>query len=661
MKFSVLVRCMLILAGTVVSHPAVSGLYEQRQLYLAALDDLNHGRKAGLGSTVAALEDYPLRPYLEYAVLLHDLRAVNAGEVQDFRRRWAGSPLPERLRIAWLDDLARRGAWTTYLEHYEPTPDAERRCYYLRAMYRSGEKEKALEQVAEVWRAPRSLPKACDPLFDTWIGAGYLTQGLVWDRLTLALNAHEDALARYLAGLLEGEMAEDAATFIEVSRRPALVANRQRLTADTERSRTIITHGIRRLATTDPVAAGGLWSKLSVTHAFADTEARRIGQDLTIGLARAGIIDPDADLTPTPDGNHVAVAEALLLAGIQSSAWDQVEHWVRSLDAGERAKPKWRYWLARALRALHSSEGGRHASDSPPDETVGAVAQDLVDPPTDEAGEIFYSLARERQYYGFLAAHAIGAAPVLNERSSQLDPELAAALRARPAMQRISELFAVGDGRNARREWQMLEASLDLELKAAAAHVAAEMGWVAQSVLVANAADLRNDLTLRFPAPFRETFRQNSHASTVPINFLYAIARQESVFAADARSPAGALGVMQLMPGTARMTARTLGAPVPGGADLFHPDVNIRLGSHHLAALLVRYGGHRALVAAAYNAGASRVDRWLEARPVTPVDVWIESIPFTETRNYVKNVLAFAYVYGQLLDHPAPFLMEQES
>jgi soluble lytic murein transglycosylase len=228
------------------------------------------------------------------------------------------------------------------------------------------------------------------------------------------------------------------------------------------------------------------------------------------------------------------------------------------------------------------------------------------------------------------------------------------------AMMRISELFALEDIGNARRECTFMLPRLNASERTATAYLLAQIGWIYQSIMVANDADLRDDLTLRFPSPFLQLFRTASHATAVPLSFLYGVARQESAFAPVIRSPAGALGLMQLMPATAAATARAAGDRAPTPAELFHPDINIRVGSRHLADLLKIYDGNRVLTAAAYNAGAHRVDRWIRERPARPADVWIETIPFNETRDYVMNVLAFTYVYGQRLERPTEFLTASE-
>jgi soluble lytic murein transglycosylase len=160
---------------------------------------------------------------------------------------------------------------------------------------------------------------------------------------------------------------------------------------------------------------------------------------------------------------------------------------------------------------------------------------------------------------------------------------------------------------------------------------------------------------------YPEVFRRISAITTVPHSFLIAIARQESAFDPQARSSANARGLMQLLPSTATAAAKRSGLRTPSVADLYNPVTNVEISGHHLARLMTRYGGIRPLVAAAYNAGQNRVDGWIKDASGTPVDIWIETIPFRETRNYVKNVLAFDQVYGQLLGNPTPMLQVHEA
>ncbi len=611
---------------------------DARKQYQRALVDLRAGRIEQFRSAQRQLTDYPLYPYLEFEDLQRQLRRATPQQIQSFIDRNSTTPLAERLRQTWLSELARRGEWQHFLDFYTQTDDAQLQCLYLRALLHTGADAKAMAQVAPLWTVATSQPKACDPLFDQWIADENLTVGIVWQRLTLALQARQWQLARYLIGLLNPELKPQAELLYQVYRDPQLITQLRRFRSDDTLTRETVALGIRRLANTDPQAAATAWATYQRALTFSADEARVVAQDLTIGAARHGTIDLQVDLSPTADGRHVLVFEALLLAAIGAEAWPAVVDLVNRIDEAERSKPRWQYWLGRALRALSSpSEDDAVARDAP-----------------------WTALAAERQYYGFLAAEGLGITPALNDRSTAPDEATLAALRALPAFIRLEELYAVGDLTNARRELNVLAPQLDADVHGAAAYQLAQIGWIYQSIMAANAADLRDALALRFPNPFLQPFRRASHATGVPLSFLYAVARQESAFALVARSPAGALGLMQLMPATAAATARARGDKPPSTADLYQAEINITVGSQHLADLLKRYDGNRVLVAAAYNAGPHRADRWLHERDAHPADIWIETIPFFETRNYVMNVLAFSYVYGQRLDRPTPFLTTQE-
>jgi soluble lytic murein transglycosylase len=219
----------------------------------------------------------------------------------------------------------------------------------------------------------------------------------------------------------------------------------------------------------------------------------------------------------------------------------------------------------------------------------------------------------------------------------------------------------VSDLLNARRELLALIPTLPPAQKYHAVQLTQQAGWLAQGILLANTPDLWDSLELRFPVAYPELFQRASKATDVSKPFLLAVARQESAFDPGATSSANARGLMQLMHPTANHVARRLGRTEPSVRDLFDPNLNVELGAHHLAKLMERYRHQRPLAAAAYNAGEGRVDRWTRERRQLPMDVWIESIPFPETRNYVKNVLAFTQVYGHLLSTPSPMLEVHEA
>jgi len=609
---------------------------EQRSRYVAALSLLDDGRTQEFEAAARALEQYPLYPYLDFEAHRRRLALLTASDVKSFRERWKDTPVAQRLYDAWLDNLADRGNWAEFVKNYEPSTDVARTCRYLRALVLVGRRSEATDAVESLWAQPRSQPEACTPLFDTWIASRHLTEATVWTRLTLSANKGEMTLARSLLRYLKGPSLKDANALLAMASRPAAVEDTTQFHNDSPRVRDIVAFGLTRLAHVDPDAAARAWNDYEQRLHFDPIVARRIDQDITRFLARRNVLTLTADLSPSPDDRQLDTAEALVVAAVGLERYPEAIAFIDALKLTPdqlKGDPRWLYWRGRAKLAM----------------------AEPADPPDD-----LIALANERQYYGFMAASRIGAPLKLNAKAVPSDPEADAALYAKPGMQRIEELYALDQKADARREWQMLLPTLDPRERIVAIEHLAEMGWIDQSVKASFDQELSDYLSIRFPYPYRNLFDGASDVTGLPLSFLYGIARQESAFGPTAQSPVGALGLMQLMPATAARTARSIGDRAPQRSDLFRADVNLRYGSRYLAMLMKRYNGNRYLAAAAYNAGEDRVDHWLAERPIVSADLWIESIPFTETKNYVKQVLAFTYIYGQLLGAPTPFLTSEE-
>ena len=625
------VLALLATSVATAASAAEPELFGQRAAYRAALAHLAAGRSRSFQEAKSQLGDYALYPYLEYHELESRIEIASDAEMGRFRDTYADLPVTRLLFRRWLKLSGKRREWRRFLAHYEPGSDSTTtlRCYHLRALYGTGRREEALARVPELWVAGKSQPKACDPLFETWRKGGRLTQDLVWERLRLALRANQQRLAGYLLGFFDAQHRPWAQALYDVHRDPRRVTRAERFATDSARSRAVLRHGLKRLAREDPRAADAAWRGYRRSHAFSDAARAEVEDAIRIAMAGEGVF-PD----PRPEAPAEEVAKAVARAAILRQNWPEVRYWIERLPAEALAAQRWRYWHARAGAAMRP--------DSP------------------HSRAAYEALARERSYYGFLAAQRIGAEVRLNNAAGQPDPAGMERLRNVAAVNRALELYAVGDRVNARREWNRILPDLDAEERIHAVYLVVRSGWTAQGIRLANRARLRDRLDFRFPLVHHAEFRRVDHTTTVPHSFLIAIARQESLFDARGLSSAGAQGLMQLMPATAREVAKRAGLAVPSSEDLRIPAVNMEIAGYHLASLSARYGNSRPLVAAAYNAGASRLRRWIKDAGGTPMDVWIESIPFRETRNYVKNVLAFAVVYGQLMSEPVPLLYPHE-
>ncbi len=608
-------------------------LYEQRQLYRQAVDHVRTGRITAARRIQAELDGYPLAPYITYHEMRLRLNRLTPDRVNRFRHAHPDIPGAHRIYRQWLVKLAEGRKWQTFLDHYEPPASGaplatELKCLHLRALYNRGQQNAALQGVAPLWTAARSQPKVCDPIFKVWLTRG-LDQETAWRRLSLAIDANQRQLARYLQRFFTGNYKTWADAYYNVHVNPEAVRRTGRYRTDTALSRQVIAHGLRRLAPRDAEAARDAWASYRTTHTFSEAEQHALTASIDVELALDGLLDraPASE----DDASYAAdFAEAYL----ERRNWALLSAWIERLPDAQRFEEKWQYWLARALTKTHES--------------------------SNRARLAYEALAGNRSYYGFLAAARIGQAPQLNARHRPEDAIAFDKVRQLPAIARAIELFAVGDEVNARREWMAMLPRLTPVEQSVAVYLAMDLGQTVLAIRTANDTGQRDHLDVRFPIDHAPTFRQTSHATGIPLSVLAAFARQESIFDRFARSRADARGVMQMLQGTARFAARQAGLAQPTAAQLYDPAVNIPLGGHHIAWLLDRYDQVLPLAAAAYNAGESRVNRWMQGTRGWPMDVWIEAIPFSETRNYVKSVLAFNQVYSRMLDQPLPMLRDHE-
>jgi soluble lytic murein transglycosylase len=154
----------------------------------------------------------------------------------------------------------------------------------------------------------------------------------------------------------------------------------------------------------------------------------------------------------------------------------------------------------------------------------------------------------------------------------------------------------------------------------------------------------------RFPIAYWEMIQQKAQERELDPYLILALIRQESLFDPRARSPATALGLMQLLPSTAARVAKQIGMPPPSNEQLFQPEINLTLGTQYLKDLMQRYSNDWFKAIAAYNAGESAVDRWEKELATDDVEEFVERIPYSETRGYVKLVMRNHRIYKRLYD-----------
>jgi soluble lytic murein transglycosylase len=207
----------------------------------------------------------------------------------------------------------------------------------------------------------------------------------------------------------------------------------------------------------------------------------------------------------------------------------------------------------------------------------------------------------------------------------------------------------VGRQIDARREWSQALRLLDTQQIKQAAVLASSWEWHDSAIKTVAKTPHRTDYSLRFPTPFKQQVFDYADAKNLDPSVIYGVMRRESLFDPLAKSGVGALGLMQLMPSTARRVARSLGMKRPRQSDILEIDNNINFGTQYLKLVLNRFDNNVSLAAAAYNAGPLNVRNWLPREDLMPADLWVETVPFKETRDYVQSVLAYATVFDKSL------------
>ena len=594
----------------------------QREAFLAAERALQD--TAAAVPDLAALRDYPLYPYLRYQELTRRLVDVPAAEVRDFLREYADSPLARRLRTAWLRQLIQARRWNDYLRDYAPTTDPGYDCWRRQALLQTGQESAALEDFAPVWLSGRSLPSACDPVISVWQARGNPSAAQRWQRFAMAMNERDSNLARFLARDMAPADRALADTWLAVVEQPTLILDANRIPGNDPRSAAILNDGLRRWLLRDAPAAAAALDTLKTRYPhlaanLADTER-------TLALWLASDYHPTAlaRLNALPDAvADATVREWRVRVCLRQADWAAVLREIERLPTAERDSPRWRYWRGRALEGLGRNEDAQTA---------------------------YRALAGLRDYHAFLAADRLDTPYTITSTPlAATDAELDTLLAGSAALRRARELYILGREADADAEWRQASTDFTPAQLQQAALLAHRWGWHAQAIVTLARASAWDDLELRFPLAYRDDVLASASASGIDPAWVYAVIRQESAFRPDARSPAGALGLMQLLPSTGQQIAAELRESSDASTALLQPALNIRYGARYLQRMQAHMQDNPLLATAAYNAGPNKVAQWLPIAAPIAADLWAETIPYRETRAYVQRVMEYLAIYQRQL------------
>lgn len=574
-------------------------------------------------SQYPGLQDYPLYPYLVAAELDQALRKqpgpATDRKLRDFLSRFGQQPATQPVRSRWLDNLAQRQAWADFLAFVPDNPDEKTRCLAAQAQIQLKRPE-ALAAASELWLSGGLRDKTCIPVFEWLESSGNLSQALIEGRLALAREVGNSKVVSYLLGKLKaGPAKRQAELWLRGYRAPHDFVRAYTRGSYSDADAETLQQIFKRSARLSPDTGAANHEAFTRKAGFN----KQISGELAAWIGYRKILNRHPDALAWYQRAGDAELDELqrlwrLRSAVRVQDWSAIRDITARMNEAEAGESRWQYWQARALEALGDKQ----------------------------AEAIYERLAGERSYYGFMAADRIDADYHIVDRPLAGNGAIQQALLVRGELQRARELFAVDMRREGREEFKALLADTSPLEQQQAALMALDWGWHSQAALAMGRAQYWDEMATRFPVIYKDDVLAAAKRENIPAGWIYGIMRSESLFVPDIRSYAGAIGLMQLMPGTGRLVAGKLGLGWRGNSGLEDTAYNIRLGSRYLRMMLDKFNQHMALATASYNAGPGNAVRWLDEGKRLPADVWIETVPFNATHAYLLHVLEYTAVYN---------------
>ncbi len=645
MQLSTILTSFALLGGLTLStifptyaQPKTPGKNPRDDVILDMSQAFKKGNAKRLTALLPQVLGHTLEPWAAYWELRVRLDTATPAEIQDFLSRYHDTYQEDRLRNDWLLLLGQRRDWTSFAALqplFRMKDDREVRCYTLALEPPDGGVDVALE-LKNQWYGQKETDDGCAFAAAQLYAAKKLTDADVWRKARLAMEANRPRLARLAAEIISPAA---AAPIDEISNNPVRYLSK-RVVAGSRVAKESVVLALIRMAMSDPDSAASVlenhWSvhlnpeQRSWTWGVIGKQvAQRLSGDAMEHFAKARDIDLDDD--------HLGWK---VRAALRQARWKEVLAATKAMSNETRQESTWVYWQARALGKLARTDADRT-----------------------EVRALLERIAGVRGFYEQLALEELGQLVTAPAPPVALTSEEKDSARMNAGLSR--GLYAIGIGLRSEgvREWNY-STSLhspggmsDRELLAAADLACQREVWD-RCINTSERTKTVIDFEQRFPMPYKDAVLQRASQIGLDPAFVYGLIRQESRFIMDARSGVGAAGLMQLMPPTARWTAKKIGLNNFKPHQIADRDTNIALGTGYLKLVLDDFAGSMPMASAAYNAGPSRPRSWRgqNGAPVLEAAIWAENVPFAETRDYVKKVLSNTTSYAVLISGQAQSL-----
>jgi soluble lytic murein transglycosylase len=573
-----------------------------------------------------------LEPWAAYWELRVRLGQASPAEIEAFLQRYAGTYQEDRLRNDWLLLLGQAADWDTFKAQYplfRMNDDRSVQCFAWLALGQPWTSEN-LALFNQHWLGLREADLGCAALAQRLLKQGKLAPDTLWLRARLGMVWDNLPIGKQAVEILDPKLSASV---------NSIYAQPQKFLKQTAKLKPqyraeLTTLALVRLARRDLEGAIQAFSQPQRQKQLS--LAQRSWVWGVIGQ-RAAMQLSDQALGYFRNAKNPYLHEDQLAwrvrAALRAGRWDEVDSTIAAMHPSQRQENTWVYWRARALL------------QQAPNDAQRALARGMLQ-----------GVAGHSGFYEQLAQEELGRRISAPETPQPPSAAEKAAAQANLGLQRALHAIKLGLRNEGVREWNY-HTNLhtkggmnDRELLAAADLACQHAVWD-RCINTSERTKSFADYAQRFPMPYKNLLIEAAKNSNLEAAYVYGLIRQESRFVADATSSAGASGLMQVMPATARWTAKKIGLTSFKLAQLQDPAVNLTIGMAYLKLLLDDFSGAMPLATAAYNAGPSRAKSWRGAAnaPTLEAAVWIENLPFSETRNYVKKVLSNSVTYDVLL------------
>ena len=590
--------------------------------------------KAQLSRLLPKAKGHTLEPWAAYWELRVRLDQASNSEIQQFLSQYAGTYAEDRLRNDWLLQLGRQRDWADFAKEYplfRMNDDREVRCYALSTDAFLSKPETAAE-LKRLWYAFRDTEDGCTYNAEKLHDLKKIDSLDLWRKARLAMDNNRPRAAQFALNIESVELGKQA---VLIHADPQKYLDK-RILAITKKRKELAVLALIRIANTDPDKAAQLLDK---KWGLMLTKEEHNWVWAVIGKQAAQKLQDNAHSYFNKVTRNQDLSDDLLIwktrAALRSGDWKAV---VSAVDAMDSAKqdPTWIYWKARGQLA-----------------GIAATSSNAADPVRTEATAALQSIASVKGFYEQLAMEELGQAITAPAKPSPLTLQEKSVATQNAGLQRALTALSLGLRSEGNREWNYSTnlhtpgGMSERELLAAADLACSKQVWD-RCINTSDRTKLAIDFDQRFPMPLKDTVMRKAKEIQLDPAYVYGLIRQESRFIMDAKSVVGAAGLMQVMPATAKWTAKKIGMTNFQPHQITDQEINVAIGTGYLKLVLDDFDGSMPLAAAAYNAGPSRSRNWRKG-PVLEAAIWAENIPFNETRDYVKKVLSNTTNYAAII------------